>query len=91
MRYLAIILFLSLSSCSSKKKEIPPVSFFYDGKVEDLKAEKLQECKEDAIENAEKFVDSLIDRWIKDQNNKEIDFPNKPTRPNAPKKILGNG
>lgn len=88
MRFLIIILIFSFFSCSSNKKEIPPVDFFYSAKVEQLKMEKIQECKVDAIEKAEKFVDSLIDKWIKEQNNQDIDFPNKPLRPNAPAKII---
>ena len=90
MRYLLVILALVCFSCESQKKEIPPVDFFYTAKVEQLKMEKIQECKEDAVEKAEKFVDSLIDKWIKEQNNKEIDFPSKPRRPNAPPKIIDN-
>ena len=89
MRILIVILSITIFSCSSKKKEIPPVEFFYDAKVEELRMEKIAECKEDAIEKAEKFVDSLIDKWIKEQNNQEIDFPIKPPRPNAPEKIIG--
>lgn len=88
MRYLAVILILCLVSCTQKKKEIPPVEFFYNIKVERLKAQKIQDCKDDAIEKAEKFVDSLIDKWIKDQSTNEVDFPMKPKRPTAPGKII---
>ncbi len=76
-------------ACEGSKKEIPPVEFYFDQKKENLKAEEMEECRQDAIEKAEKFVDSLIDRWIKDQNNKEINFPIKPKRPNSPDKIIG--
>ena len=89
MRFIIVILSFTVFSCSSKKKEIPPVEFFYDIRVEELRAEKMMDCKYDAIEKAEKFVDSLIDKWIKEQNNQEVDFPIKPPRPSAPDKIIG--
>jgi len=89
MRFFIVILSVTVFSCTSTKKEIPPVEYFYDIKVEELRSEKMMECKEDAIEKAEKFVDSLIDKWIKEQNNKEVDFPIKPPRPSAPDKIIG--
>lgn len=65
------------------------MDYFYDIKVEILKREKLEECKGDAIEEAEKFVDALIDKWIKEQNSINEDFPIKPIRPSAPEKIIG--
>lgn len=88
MRIILIISLLTLLSCE-KKKDITPVDYFYDIKVERLKLEKLDECKGDAIEEAEKFVDALIDKWIKEQNNNDEEFPLKPRRPSAPAKIIG--
>ncbi len=89
MRYLLFILVVTCFSCK-KKKEILPVDHFYQIKVEQMKMEKLDECKGNAIENAEKYVDALIDKWIKEQNNNNDDFPLKPRRPLAPEKIIGN-
>lgn len=88
MRYLVVILFLSLVSCQ-EKKEILPVDHFYDIQKDELRYKRLEECKGDAIEEAEKFVDALIDKWIKDQSSKSEDFPIKPRRPVAPGKIIG--
>jgi len=88
MRKFLFILILSTASCQDKI-EIIPVDHFYDIKVERLKYDKLEECKADAIFEAEQFVDQLIDKWIKSQSTKEDDFPLKPRRPNAPQKIIG--
>lgn len=88
MRILIAILLITLISCQ-EKKEIIPVDHFYDIKVAQLRVEKLDECKGEAIEEAEKFVDALIDKWIKEQNKNGDDFPLKPIRPRAPEKIIG--
>lgn len=90
MRYLLIIsLLLFVFSCK-EKKEILPVDHFYDIKKSELLHGRLNECKGDAIEEAEKFVDALIDKWIKEQSDNNDDFPTKPPRPVAPEKIIGN-
>jgi len=88
MRSIFLILILSCISCK-KEKEIVPVEHFYNMKVERLKYEELEECKAEAIEEAEKFVDVLIDKWIKAESQNDNDFPNKPARPRSPEKIIG--
>jgi len=88
MRIVLFILIISSISCQ-KKKEITPVEYFYSIKAERLKYEKLEECKEEAIEEAEKFVDALIDKWIKTQSTSDEEFPLKPSRPRSPEKIIG--
>lgn len=88
MRYTLVILMLVCFSCS-EKKEILPVDYFYQIQVEQMKMDKLDECKDDAIDEAEKFVDALIDKWIKEQNSNDDEFPLKPRRPSAPEKIIG--
>jgi len=89
MRILIVILILTFFSCK-KEREITPVEYFYSIKTERLKYEKLEECKADAIEEAEKFVDVLIDKWIKTQSTGDEKFPAKPNRPRSPEKIIGH-
>ena len=69
---------------------MPSVDHYYDIKVEKLKISYQEECRADAIEAAEKHVDAIIDKWIKEQSTNEVDFPLKPRRPVAPKKIIGD-
>jgi len=89
MRIVLFILIITSISCQ-KKKEITPVEYFYNIKTERLKYEELEDCKEEAIEEAEKFVDALIDKWIKTQSTSDDKFPLKPNRPRSPEKIIGN-
>ena len=77
-----------LISCQSKKKEIPSVDHFFQLKVEKARLDRIKECKGNAIVEAEKQVDQLIDRWIKDHVADTINFPRKPARPKSPGHLL---
>ena len=50
---------------------------------------RLNQCKQEAIEEAEFYVDSLIASWIGHEVMDTISFPNRPIRPNRPADIIG--
>lgn len=54
-----------------------------------LSQEKNKDCQLRAVEDAESYVDSLIDTWIGNEVMDTLAFPKRPVRPNAPKPILG--
>lgn len=77
-----------LTSCESKKGQIPSVDHFFQIKKEEAKTDKMRSCKRDAISEAESHVDKLIDRWIQDQGADTINFPRKPSRPRSPEHLI---
>jgi len=52
-----------------------------------LKKEE-RKCKMDAESEADRYIDSVIDRWIKKELIDTIDFPLKPLRPDRPDKLI---
>ena len=59
-------------------------------KLDKFKNSILDKCKREAIEEAEKFVDSLVSEELKILSGDTMYFPAKPVRPGLPKKIILN-
>lgn len=85
---LSIILVLITYSCNSAKKDVLPVSHYYDIKKNELRIQKLSECKERAINDAASYIDSIIDKIADKKKLDTLVFPTKPIRPNRPNKPL---
>jgi PBP1b-binding outer membrane lipoprotein LpoB len=89
MRILSIILILFfLSAC--EKKQVKEISFEDEVKkrFELFLNKEESNCRKDAEAAADKYIDSVIDGWIKKELIDTIDFPQKPTRPKHPGKII---
>ena len=48
-----------------------------------------RDCRERAVSDAESYVDSLIDQWIRKDIADTLRFPAKPSKPSAPEPIIG--
>ena len=72
-------------SCSTElpdKKVL--IDEYYQGFVNQLRQEKLDECREDILVEAQTEIDSLIDTWVNAELFDTIRFPSKPIRPLKP-------
>lgn len=83
-----ILLIFILSSC--QKTKVEEISF--EKEIEKryqlfLKKEE-NKCRLNAESVADRYVDSLIDKWIKKELIDTINFPSKPNRPDRPDKII---
>jgi len=89
MRIIASILILFfLPAC--EKKQVNEI--FFDEEIKKryavfLKTEE-RKCKLDAESEADRYIDSVIDRWIKKELIDTIDFPLKPLRPDRPDNLI---
>lgn len=59
-------------------------------KLEKFEKTILDRCRQEAIDDAEIFVDSLVSEEIKLHGGDTLYFPSKPTRPGLPEKITLN-
>jgi len=73
-----------------KKKTPDLVQKEVERKLEKFKLSIIKRCTENAIKNAEIFIDSLVADELELQRNDTIAFPAKPTRPVQPGKIILN-
>ena len=89
MRTALAIVCLILCSCSS---ELPDknklIDKYYEGFVDQLRQEKLDECREDVLAEAQTQIDSLIDTWVNAELFDTIRFPSKPFKPVKPEAII---
>jgi len=81
--------FIVLACDSDRPTKESLVLDYYNKKVESLRLEKDQDCREKAIIKAETYVDSLVDRWINTDLLDTINFPPKPNKPQAPEPVIG--
>lgn len=58
-------------------------------KSEEYRLKRINECKQEAAEQAEFYVDSLIASWVGHEVMDTITFPDRPTRPTRPDDIIG--
>ncbi len=89
-RYILLFLVsLMFLSCVQKLDEEKILRERFNTRIAEYKAGKIQECKEKAIDQAEFYVDSLIDTWVGREVIDTIAFPEKPSKPQRPDPILG--
>ena len=88
--FFCIVLFFGFYACGP---DLPDRSILiqemYDERKRHLFDLKDDECRERALEDAEAYVDSLIDRWINADLMDTLVFPTKPVKPDAPDHIIG--
>jgi|GEM_PF-575313 len=58
-------------------------------KMHEYGLKRIKQCKEEATEEAEYYVDSLIASWVGHAVMDTISFPDRPTRPTRPADIIG--
>lgn len=58
-------------------------------RLADYRADKLMDCRQEAIDAAEYYVDSLIDTWVGREVLDTLTFPKQPSKPIKPKGIIG--
>jgi len=79
---------LFFSNCENDKIERLDFKELIDKRYEELINKGISECKLDAENEAEKKVDSLIDKLLKKDLIDSISFPEKPIRPDRPDNII---
>lgn len=69
--------------------KLPPLAAKeLDRRINVFKKNLLKKCKENALYNAEVFVDKVISDQIKHLTNDTLAFPKEPIRPSLKKKII---
>ncbi len=85
-----IIITITLSTgCVEPLDEITIQTDRINKKTTDYRNKRIKQCKEEATEEAEYYVDSLIASWVGHEVMDTIAFPNRPTRPTRPADIIG--
>ncbi len=92
MKLLGYILLLTLVA-NACKPELPDadtlIKEIYESRVTEYRNQKIRECQQKAITNAENVVDSIVHGMLQLGLADTISFPARPTRPNTPDHILG--
>ncbi len=89
LRLVIILSFLAFSCTGALPDKDELINQFYIEKLMSLHNEADASCRIRAIENAELFVDSLVDQWINADLLDTVLFPAKPLKPQAPDPIIG--
>ncbi len=74
------IVFLFLSSCESTIDNTALIEKEVNRKVNSLINQKTEKCRQNALNDAEVYVDSIISDITQNSINKGIDFPEKPEK-----------
>ena len=92
MRRIGYILIITLMALACNP-ELPDSAILIkeicDKRVAEYKNQRLKECRQEAISEAETVVDSIVHNMLQLGLADTIYFPAKPTRPNSPDHILG--
>jgi len=86
---LTIIFLLCLYGC---KNELPDrqelIDKYYVEKESEFINRKTNNCKNEAIAEAQVVIDSLLHNWVNANLFDTLDFPTKPLKPNSPGHII---
>ena len=86
MKLLGYILLLTLVA-NACKPELPDadtlIKEIYESRVTEYRNQKIRECQQKAITNAENVVDSIVHGMLQLGLADTISFPARPTRPNT--------
>lgn len=89
MKWIAIILILFLFGC---KQELPDrqavMNAYYEKNEREFLNSRSEDCKKNAIAEAQVAVDSLLDKLLNANLFDTLSFPKKPIKPNTPNHII---
>ncbi len=90
MKFLIVISILICVSCTHGSHDHQTIiDEIYNAKVQDLRQQKLNDCREKQIEKANEKVDSIVHQLLNADLLDTLSFPAKPIKPPTPEHIIG--
>ena len=89
--YFSIVITISLTLASCKS-ELPDrqtlIDEYYEKKENEFLNQKRNNCKKEAVVEAQVVIDSLLDNWVNANLFDTLNFPKKPSKPQTPDHII---
>ena len=87
--FIAISVLFCLSCTHGSYDHQTIIDEIYNAKVQNLRYQKLNDCKEKQIQKANEKVDSIVHQLLNADLLDTVSFPAKPIKPPTPKHIIG--